>query len=157
MRLGRRAGYGGHLRAPDPALGSEPLDDVGLRDDRARVLILVECWNTFGDLGAAVRSTSRKRAEAAELAIAVGGDRPHRVFSCWVVRDVERNRQLVARYPELFASTFPGLVRPVGQGSRPSRSQFGSFGPTRPPSSASSGATPARRGSSPGAGAAEAP
>jgi hypothetical protein len=68
----------------------------------------VECWNTFGDLGAAIRSTNRKRAEVAELAIAIGGDRPHRVFSCWVVRDVERNRQLVARYPELFASTFPG-------------------------------------------------
>lgn len=76
---------------------------------RARsLLILVECWNTFGDLGAAIRSTNRKQAEAAELAVAIGADRTHRVFSCWVVRDVERNRQLVARYPELFASTFRG-------------------------------------------------
>jgi hypothetical protein len=108
MRLGRRIGFRGmfelRTRPSDPSRST----DVGLRDDRARVLILVECWNTFGDLGAAIRSTNRKRAEAAELAIAVGGDRPHRVFSCWVVRDVERNRQLVARYPELFASTFPG-------------------------------------------------
>lgn len=42
------------------------------------------------------------------LALAVGGDRPHRIASCWVARDVERNRQLLARYPELFASKFPG-------------------------------------------------
>jgi len=69
---------------------------------------LVECWNTFSDLGAAVRSTNRKLAEAAELAFAVGGERPHRVAACWVVRDVERNRRLLARYPELFASRFPG-------------------------------------------------
>jgi transcriptional regulator with XRE-family HTH domain len=127
MRHGRRAGYGRTFelrsRASDPSRST----DVGLRDDRARVLILVECWNTFGDVGAAVRSTSRKLAEAAELAIAVGGEHPYRVFSCWVVRDVERNRQLIARYPELFASTFPGssgrwvtaLSEPAGPTGRP--------------------------------------
>jgi hypothetical protein len=76
---------------------------------RARsLLILVECWNTFGDLGAAVRSTNRKLAEAAELAIAVGDGRPYRVTGCWVVRDLERNRRLLVSYPELFASRFPG-------------------------------------------------
>ena len=127
MRLGRRAGYGRtfelRTRPPDPSRST----DVGLRDDRARVLILMECWNTFGDVGAAVRSTDRKRAEMAEQAIAVGGDRPHRVFSCWVVRDVERNRQLVVRYPELFASKFRGssalwvkaLTEPKPAGPRP--------------------------------------
>jgi hypothetical protein len=43
------------------------------------------------------------------------------------VRDVERNRQLIARYPELFASTFPGssarwaraLSDPPGPTGRP--------------------------------------
>jgi len=126
MRDGRRAGYGGHFelrtRPSDPSRST----DVGLRDDRARVLILVECWNTFGDIGAAVRSTKRKRAEAAEVAIAIGGARPYRVFSCCVVRDVERNRRLVARYPELFASTFLGssthwlkaLTEPAGATAR---------------------------------------
>jgi len=91
-------------RPSDPSRST----DVCLRDDRARLLVLIECWNTFGDVGAAVRSTNRKLAEAAELAIAIGGERPHRVAACWVVRDVERNRQLLARYPELFASKFPG-------------------------------------------------
>ena len=50
--------------------------DVGLRDDRGRRLILVECWNTIGDLGAAVRSTNRKRVEAEDLAAVLGGARP---------------------------------------------------------------------------------
>ena len=41
-----------------------------------RRLILVECWNTIGDLGAAVRSTNRKRVEAEDLAAVIGGGRP---------------------------------------------------------------------------------
>ena len=126
LRFGRRAGYHRSFelstRPSDPSRST----DVGLRDDRARLLILVECWNTFGDLGAAVRSTNRKLAEAAELAIATGGERPHRVAGCWVVRDLPRNRQLVARYPELFASRFPGssarwvraLTEPAGAAGR---------------------------------------
>lgn len=128
LRLGR-AGYRGGFEVPTRPSDPRRSSDVGLRDDRRRILILVECWNTFGDLGAAVRSTNRKLAEAAELAVAVGGDRPHRVAGCWVVRDLERNRRLVASYPELFASRFPGpsvlwvraLAGPSGQGlgSRP--------------------------------------
>jgi transcriptional regulator with XRE-family HTH domain len=108
MRLGRQAGYRGTFELPTRPSDPSRSTDVGLRDDRARLLILVECWNTFGDLGAAIRSTNRKLAEAADLALALGGDRPHRVFGCWVVRNVPRNRNLVARYPELFASRFPG-------------------------------------------------
>jgi transcriptional regulator with XRE-family HTH domain len=108
LRLGRRAGFTGGFelatRPSDPSRST----DVGLRDDRARLLILVECWNTFSDVGAAVRSTNRKLAETADLAVAVGQARPHRVAGCWVVRDVPRNRQLTARYPELFAARFPG-------------------------------------------------
>jgi transcriptional regulator with XRE-family HTH domain len=107
LRLGRRAGYPGGFELPSRPSDPSRSTDVGLRDDRRRILILVECWNTFGDLGAAVRSTNRKLAEAAELAIAVGGERPYRVAGCWVVRDLERNRRLVASYPELFASRFP--------------------------------------------------
>ena len=82
--------------------------DVGIRDNRQRVLILVECWNTIGDIGAAARSTSRKLAEAEALAIAVGDDGPYRVAGCWVVRATRRNRELVSRYPEVFAYRFAG-------------------------------------------------
>jgi len=126
LRLGRRAGAKGTFelatRPSDPSRST----DVGLRDDRNRLLILVECWNTFGDVGAAVRSTNRKLAEAADLAVAIGGERPYRVAGCWVVRDVPRNRNLIGRYPELFASRFPGssalwthaLGGPAGSGQR---------------------------------------
>lgn len=127
LRLGRRAGSKGTFELPTRSSDPSRSTDVGLRDDRARLLILVECWNTFGDVGGAVRSTNRKLAEAADLAVAIGGERPYRVTCCWVVRDVPRNRNLIARYPELFASRFPGssavwaraLVDPIANGARP--------------------------------------
>ena len=34
-----------------------------------------------------------------------------RVAGCWVVRATTRNRRLVATYPELFATRFPGSSR----------------------------------------------
>ena len=55
-------------RPADPALSV----DIGWRDDRRRVLILNECWNTFGSINLAVRSTHRKVAEAVQLAAATG-------------------------------------------------------------------------------------
>jgi hypothetical protein len=73
-----------------------------------RWLVLVEAWNTFGDVGASVRSTDRKLAEAEDLATALWGERGHLVAGCWVVRSTRANRALFARYPELFATRFPG-------------------------------------------------
>ena len=126
LRLGRRAGSRGTFELPTRPSDPSRSTDVGLRHDRARLLILVECWNTFGDVGAAVRSTNRKLAEAADLAVVIGGERPYRVAGCWVVRDVPRNRNLISRYPELFASRFTGssvlwaraLSEPARDGSR---------------------------------------
>jgi hypothetical protein len=84
---------------------------------------VVECWNTIGDLGASVRSTDRKVADAADLAAAYWGERDHAVAACWVVRATVANRALVARYPELFASRFPGSsadwVRALTTGTEP--------------------------------------
>ncbi len=108
LRLGREAGYPGSFElATRPA---EPWRsaDVGLRDDAHRRLILVECWNTIGDVGAAARSSDRKRAEAASLAVVRWGEAPATVGVVWVVRATVRNRALVARYPEVFAARFPG-------------------------------------------------
>ena len=107
----RYARGAGHRRAFElPTRPSDPARsvDVGLRDDRGRVLLVVEAWNTFGDLGAAARSFDRKLAEARRLAIAIGGERPYRVAGCWVIRDTARNRALLRRYPEIFAVRFPG-------------------------------------------------
>jgi transcriptional regulator with XRE-family HTH domain len=108
LRLGRAAGYGRGFEVPTRPADPARSTDVGLRDDRRRILILVECWNTIGDLGAAARATARKLAEAEGLAIAGGGERPFTVRGGWVVRATARNRALVGRYPEVFATRFPG-------------------------------------------------
>ena len=71
--------------------------DVGLLDDTRRRLIVSECWNTFGDVGAAARSSERKAAEAEDLATARWAEAPHRVGLVWVVRATAANRALVAR------------------------------------------------------------
>ena len=76
-----------------------------------RVLIIEECWNSFGNINAGVRSTRRKVAEAEQLAVALGGARPYRVAVCWILRDTRRNREILARYPEVFASVFTGSSR----------------------------------------------
>ena len=123
LRTGRSGGYRGSFElATRPA---EPWRsaDVGFRDDRHRRLIVAECWNTFGDLGAAARSSNRKLAEIRDLAVAIWGAAAHTVGLVWVVRASRRNRALVARYPELFASRFPGSsrlwLRALTQGTEP--------------------------------------
>ncbi|HLB45090.1 MAG TPA: helix-turn-helix transcriptional regulator [Candidatus Limnocylindrales bacterium] len=109
LRLGRATGFNGGFelatRPSNPAYSV----DVGLRDDARRLLVLEECWNTFGNIGASVRSTRRKIAEAEALAVAAGGDGgPYLVSGCWIVRDTARNRAVLERYPEVFESTFTG-------------------------------------------------
>lgn len=126
LELGRRTG---RSRSFELTIRASPgySVDVCLRDDAQRLLILEECWNTFGNLGASVRSTRRKIAEMEELAISIGGERgPYNVAACWVIRDAPRNRAVVERYPQIFNATFVGssaewvraLVRP---GTRPPR------------------------------------
>jgi transcriptional regulator with XRE-family HTH domain len=110
LRLGRANGY---TRAFElPTRPSEPWRsaDVVHGSDRERTLIDAECWNTIGDIGAATRSSTRKQAELEQLAVARWGpDAVARLV--WVVRDSARNRGLVARYPEVFATRFPGSSR----------------------------------------------
>ncbi len=109
LRLARAAGRTRFVelatRPSDPARCS----DVVARDDRARVIILQEAWNSIGDVGAGLRSSARKIADTEVASILAGGDDgPYRVASCWVVRATARNRTLVARYPEVFGTAFPG-------------------------------------------------
>lgn len=114
LGLGRRAGFARTFELSTRPASPAHSADVGLRHDGRRLLILVECWNTIGDIGASARASERKRAEAEQLAVAIGplDDRgvagPYRVRVCWVIRATRRNRALVARYPEVFASRFPG-------------------------------------------------
>jgi len=106
---GRHATFELPTRPTDPSRST----DVGIRDDRHEVLIQTECWNTFGDLGAAIRSTNRKAVEAAAHAIATaaGDAEPYRVATVWVVRASAGNRALIARYPHILEAAFPGSSR----------------------------------------------
>lgn len=104
-RLGRRADLELPSRPTDPSRAI----DVVIRDDLDRALILIEIWNRLDDLGAAIRSTTRKLAEADGLAVLAAGDgAPYRVASCWLLVDTVANRRLLARYPEIFAARFRG-------------------------------------------------
>lgn len=105
LALGRATGRHGTFEVPTRPLDPRHSTDVGLRDHRHHVRILAECWNTFGDLGAAVRATTRKAVEAAETWP------QDRIATVWVVRDTATNRRLLARYPEILAAAFPGSSR----------------------------------------------
>jgi transcriptional regulator with XRE-family HTH domain len=124
LRLGREAGVARLFELPTRPADPTRSVDVGLRDHHRRTLILLEAWNTIADIGAAARSTARKLAEAQALATALGGDEgPYRVAGCWVVRSSRGNRDLLARYPEVFAARFPGSsagwARAISSGTEP--------------------------------------
>lgn len=111
--LGRARQTGRHAFFELPTRPADPSRsiDVCVRDARHRVLIIEEAWNTFSDLGAAIRSTHRKQAEAADLAATIDDGPPYRVASVWVVRASAANRALILSYPEVFATAFPGSSR----------------------------------------------
>ena len=112
LRLGRAAGYDRGFEIPTHPGSPVRSTDVRLLDRARRRMILVECWNSFGDLGASARSSSRKLAEATALAVSLGSDEgPFQVGTCWVVRATTRNRELVGRYPHIFAAHLPGSSR----------------------------------------------
>ena len=124
LRLANRNGDPGTFELPTRSSNPARSIDVGVRDDRHRVLIIEEVWNTLSDLGQATREHRRKVAEAEALAVAIGGHGgPYRVASCWVLRATAANRALVRRYPAIFRATFPGSsrnwVRALSTGSEP--------------------------------------
>ena len=121
LRLASAHGRVGTFELPtrpgDPSLSI----DVGLRDPRARILIVAEIWNRLDDLGAAARAMSRKVAEATVLADT--HDPPDRVAWCWLLMDTAANREIVRRYPAVIKATFDGSsqawVRALTSGSPP--------------------------------------
>jgi len=110
LRLGRAAGYQGLFELATRPSESWRSVDVVLTAEPGRRAIVVECWNSIGDVGAGVRSSDRKRAEVETLAAARWGAEGQ-VGLVWVVRASARNRDLVHRYPEVFAARFPGSSR----------------------------------------------
>jgi transcriptional regulator with XRE-family HTH domain len=110
LRLARSAGYTTQFELPTRPNEPWRSADVALGSEEQRRAIEVECWNTFGDLGAAVRSSRRKVVEIEQLAVGRWGPEASAGL-VWVMRDTARNRALVNRYPEVFASTFTGSSR----------------------------------------------
>ena len=123
LRLGRAHGYARTFELPTKPADPTHSVDVGWRADHRRFLVLLEAVNIVKDIGAAARSSARKVAQAEDLASALWGTGPHLVTGCWVVRATKRNRALVARYPDVFASRFPASsvawARAVTEGSAP--------------------------------------
>lgn len=119
-QAGRKADFELPTRPADPARSI----DVAVRDVRSRTLIVVEIWNRLDDLGAAARASTRKLSEAEGPAVLAAGDGPpYRVAICWLLLDTAANRRLVARYPEILRSRFPGSsvawVRCLAEGTAP--------------------------------------
>ncbi len=121
LRTARPAGYVRRFELNASGGPSSRSTDVGLIAPVARRIVLIECVNTVTDFGAEVRASHRKRAELEDFATARGG--AWSVGSCWVVRDVTRNRALFRRYPEIVAAAFPGSsigwLRALTTGSEP--------------------------------------
>jgi transcriptional regulator with XRE-family HTH domain len=105
LKLARATGRPGTFELPTRPIDPARSTDVGLHDVRYRARIHVECWNTFGDLGAAVRATNRKQAEAA------GTWPDDRIATVWVVRASATNRAILERYPHIIEAAFPGSSR----------------------------------------------
>jgi transcriptional regulator with XRE-family HTH domain len=108
LELARAGGLTATFELPTSPANPRHSIDVCVRDNRHRVLLIEEAWNTFADLGAAIRSTNRKAAEASDLAATIDDGPPYRVARVWVVRPSAANRRLVARYPQILRSVFDG-------------------------------------------------
>ena len=110
LRMGRARGFTvGFELSTRPAEPWRSIDVVLASEPKAQ-MICVECWNSIGDIGAAVRASTRKAAELGELATGrFGADAT--VGLVWVVRATARNRTLLSRYPEVFSTRFPGSSR----------------------------------------------
>jgi transcriptional regulator with XRE-family HTH domain len=117
LKLARATSRAGTFELPTRPIDPGRSTDVGIHDAGQRTRIHIECWNTFGDLGAAVRATNRKHAEAA----ATWPD--DRLATVWVVRASATNRAILARFPHIVGSAFPGSsrawVRALSEGTPP--------------------------------------
>jgi transcriptional regulator with XRE-family HTH domain len=99
LRLASAAGWRARVEHPTNASDPRHATDVVLVGVDRRV-VFVEIWNRCDDLGAAIRSSDRKLAEAGRGGTDVG--------SCWLFVDTAANRELVRRYPSILRARFGG-------------------------------------------------
>lgn len=119
LGLARATGRTGTFELPTRPIDPSRSTDIGIVDPHHAVRILTECWNTFGDVGAAIRATHRKQAEAP----ATWPD--DRIAAVWVVGRSEANRRLIDAHPNIIDAAFPGSSRAwvaaLGLGADPPR------------------------------------
>jgi transcriptional regulator with XRE-family HTH domain len=109
ISVAKAAGWEVEIEAATRAWASNRSIDVRLVDRLHRWIVIVECWNSFGDIGAAARSSNAKvRDEQLHAAAITGDGAPFSVHLVWVVRDTRANRELVGRYPQAFQTRLPG-------------------------------------------------
>jgi transcriptional regulator with XRE-family HTH domain len=92
LRFAAMTGRSRKFELPTRASVASPSVDVALRDDRERVLVLVEIRNRVDDLGRGARSSDGKMLDVESVAIAIGFGRPYRVSGCWLLVDSVANR-----------------------------------------------------------------
>jgi hypothetical protein len=106
--VAKAAGWEVELEARSRAWESHRSIDVRLIDRKQRQIVIVECWNTFGDIGAAARSTNNKVRDEEQHAVAIAaGGAPFAVSAVWVIRDTTANRSLLGKYPGAFNARLP--------------------------------------------------
>ncbi len=94
----------------DPGWTRSRSVDVLLEREATRESIVVEVWDFFDDVGAAIRGLDAKVATVRQgraLVEAVGSS-PWRVGGLFVVRGTRRNRALVHEFGAVFRARFPG-------------------------------------------------
>lgn len=124
LRLGRLHGRTANVELPLSTGRSPYVADVVQRDDRHRVLVLIEIVNRAGDLGAIARSSDAKARGLEGMAILAGGDTgPYRVAVGWLLMESAANRKVVATYQEFLRARCPGssaqLAHAMMEGAEP--------------------------------------
>jgi transcriptional regulator with XRE-family HTH domain len=114
LRIATGGGWSTQIEAPSDRDQPRHATDV-LLCSAAGTTVLVEIWNRLDDLGAAIRSTDRKLADARA---ASGSAR-----SVWILVDTAASGEIVHRYPTLLRSRFPGSsaawIRAIERGEQP--------------------------------------